>query len=233
MAAFTYKKICSLVDEVFATSAKLNILDFGCGNGELLEYFPQSRIKKYLGVDINDESIKKAKLKNKAKNVSFKIIDRKNDMFGIRNSMDVIISIGVLQYMSDQETTNFLKMAKKMLKKRGILIISCATDHFIYRMFNLYGIFLPNRFVNRNWLVMLLKKIGFTVDYQKETGLLLAPLFSHNIVFFFDAMDKILFKTKGELGVVGLFVRKLAYPLLWLEASLPVDFGYNLTLRSS
>ncbi len=83
---------------------------------------------------------------------------------------------------------------------------------------------------NRNKIIKLAKQSGLDCIYQKESGLFLGPLFSHNIVLFFDAIDKIVFRTKGRLGFFGKWSRLLSTYILKLEYYIPIDFGYTMYL---
>ena len=81
-------------------------------------------------------------------------------------------------------------------------------------------------------LINQLKKNNLKVVYEKEFGLLLAPLFSNVLVLFFDALDKIFFSTKGEIGKIGSFARSMVAPIIILENKIPIDFGYTLIVKS-
>ena len=77
-----------------------------------------------------------------------------------------------------------------------------------------------------------LRKAGFNVEYQKESGLILGPLVSHNFTLIPDALDKILFSTKGTLGILGRTFRKISTPLMALEYLVPLDYGYTLYIKA-
>ena len=76
-----------------------------------------------------------------------------------------------------------------------------------------------------------IEKAKLRTIYQQERGFLIAPLFSNIISFFFDAADKVLFRTKGTLGPIGTFARKIINPLITLEYLLQIDYGYTLYLK--
>ena len=138
----------------------------------------------------------------------------------------------MLQYLKDKEIDFFIKESRRVLKKGGILLISTVVDHIIYKIFNLYGLFLPNRFINRDSLIQKLRKADYNVEYQKESGLIIGPLVSHNLTIIPDALDKIFFATKGTLGFFGSTFRKIITPFLSLEYSIPLDYGYTLYLKA-
>jgi hypothetical protein len=48
------------------------------------------------------------------------------------------------------------------------------------------------------------------------------------LVFFFDAVDFVLFRKKGSLGKLGLWARKIAEPIIAWEYRFQIDYGYCL-----
>lgn len=227
----TYQYILNLLEDNFPNKRKISLIDYGCGNGLLLEFLPNEKISSYKGFDINLDSINYAKRHYESKKILFNLLrkEQKNSL-GSPKSVDVIVLIGVLQYMTQKEISDFLINAKKTLKKNGIILISCTTDHFFYRVFNLYRLFLPNYFININKLSQLIRISGLRIKSQKEKGILLSPLFSNVFSVIFDTLDKIFFQTRGSLGFFGRISRDIVNPLLRLEYLLPLDHGYTLFL---
>lgn len=232
MSSFIYSNIIKIGLRTFSNRKDLNVLDFGCGSGNLLEYFPKDKIGKYVGVDINKESLMNAKSKYRSHKFNFRQI-QKDYSLGSKDSIDLIFAVGVLQYLDNSEINYFLKEARRVLRKSGMIILSCAVDHAIYRILNLYGLFLPHRFIKRRWLSNLIERKRIKIYYEKESGIFINPVFSHNLVLLFDLIDKIFFRTKGRIGPVGRFTRELFSPILYLEFHLPLDYGYTLILAAS
>ncbi|MFA5932984.1 MAG: class I SAM-dependent methyltransferase [Microgenomates group bacterium] len=225
----TYNYIFHLINEFLSNDRKVSLVDYGCGNGLFLEYFPKGRILKYLGLDINLSSIDFANKNYRSKKISFGLIRQGYPAkLGKPNSIDLIVLIGVLQYMSQKEIDLFLKEARKVLRKDGRVIISCAVDHVPYRIFNIYRLLLPNYFINEEIFLSTVKKSDMKIIYKSEKGIFFAPLFSNVISLFFDISDKIIFQTKGSLGPIGRFGRAMVNPILRLEYSLPINYGYTL-----
>lgn len=231
----SYKLILEIFNRTIPPKTKVSILDYGCGDGALLKIISKKRILKYHGLDINPFSISSAQKKFiRQKNVKFSLIkNKKRFSLGKANSYDVIFAIGVLQYMQDDEINHFISEAAKVLKKNGSLIISCAADHKIYKILDLYNLILPHRLINRKKLAKQLKICGFEQVYEQEKGLIISPFFSHILVIFFDLLDKILFRTKGTLGPIGKSTRILVSPVTKLEYKLPIDYGYTLFISSN
>src|SRR5690606_18668508 len=130
----------------------------------------------------------------------------------------------------DSEIDHVVSEAHRVLRKGGVLVASCVTDHWIYRITNMYQLFFPNRYINRNSLVKQLQAQDLSIEHNEEKGLLIGPLFSHGLVIFFDAIDKLLFRNQGKLGPIGITMRQLFKPLMMLEYQVPIDFGYTLFL---
>lgn len=226
----TYSTILNLLQS-HMKRRKLSIVDYGCGNGYLYSILPKEGVKTYHGYDINEASIEKAKLAYTKNNVCFSTLShgRMNEK---KKSVDVIILIGVVQYMEKKELVVLLRKAKTILKKEGIILISTLVDHKIYSFIDLYRLFLPHKSVNRVFLIQQLQSAGYNVTHSFEKGLLLSPIFAQCVVLFFDLFDKLIFRTQGELGFVGKTIRKIVNPLLQLEYALPVDFGYTLFIQA-
>jgi 2-polyprenyl-6-hydroxyphenyl methylase/3-demethylubiquinone-9 3-methyltransferase len=93
-----------------------NILDVGCGLGTLTDFLNVSQKKKYLGIDISEKAIKKAKEYKKAsfKNVEF-------DEFKTTKKFNIIVFGEVLYSMDEVKTFN---KVLNLLSKDGKIIIS-------------------------------------------------------------------------------------------------------------
>jgi 2-polyprenyl-3-methyl-5-hydroxy-6-metoxy-1,4-benzoquinol methylase len=229
----TYDKVTSLLNESFPKDQKLKILDYGCGDGRLLEYLDIDRIEKYLGVDINKASVIIAKKRYRYKNVSFTLVKKgETQIVSREKNINAVIAIGVLQYLNDYDINRFIRLCQKVLRKDGVLIFSCATDHVIYRILNIYRYIIPNRFINRETIIKKLGKHKFKIDYAREKGLLVTPLFSNVLVIPLDVVDKIFLGSRGELGFFGKLIRIIIAPLMNLEYGCPFDFGYTLIVSA-
>lgn len=223
-----HKYIQNLLNN-YLPNGKATIVDYGCGNGDLLNYLDTQNIVKYTGYDVSKDCLHIAKNNHFGNKYKFKRIDlQKLPNLGTNNSVDLIILVGVVQYMSNQEINHLLKEAKKVLKNDGILVVSCAVDHDIYKFFNIYRIFLPNNYINRKQLINKANKNNLISVFNKEKGLVIAPLFSNIFSLFFDSIDRFILGNRGKIGIVGSTARKLIQPLIELEYLIPVDFGYTL-----
>lgn len=111
----------------------MNILDFGCGSGNLAEVLYRNRFKanKYLGLDIRKKTIEKA-------NEKFKKVDWINfmeadlcegddydlDFFRSKINWDMICSFEVIEHIGKKNINKFLQNIKTFMNPNTILLIS-------------------------------------------------------------------------------------------------------------
>lgn len=216
-------------------NAKLTLVDYGCGEGEILSYLPLKSIYSYHGYEVNAACIPVAKKKwSHLRKVVFTVIDRSHlPSLGKKNEVDALFLIGVIQYLPQSDLKHVLKQARKVLKPGGQLLISCTTDHKLYSWVNIYRYFLPHFVVRRDQLIKEIESQGLKIDEQFERGIFFTPFFSNVLVFFFDVADKLLFRTKGELGPIGRWIRKACSPIIKKEFQLKLDYGYTLFIVAS
>lgn len=223
----TYELLLQQIKKDFP-HGKISIVDYGCGNGYLLELLPLQKIQQYTGWDVNPDSLEVGRKRALPPNFAFrKMTPGKIPNLGGKESVDLVILIGVLQYMTDAETAEFFEHAYRVLKPGGRVIASCVVDRKIYSLTNLYRLMYPNRTLDRSGLEKQLEVEGYKLTTSFERGILINPIFFHGAVLFFDAIDYYVFGTRGRLGLVGKTVRRLVYPFLKLEYLLPIDFGYT------
>lgn len=224
----THNYISNLINQYFGDK-KITVVDYGCGNGFFIDYLNINNIIRYTGYEVSKDCLVIANKKYKNKKINFKKIEKKMvPNLGKKNSIDLIILIGVIQYMTNSELNHFFKEVNKVLKKNGIIIFSCAVDHLIYKIFNIYQFLTPNQYINRKRIIKKMKHFDLIPKLQVEKGLFIAPIFSNIFSIFFDAFDRIFLGSRGKIGPFGLLVRRIINPLIWLEHQLPFDYGYTL-----
>lgn len=100
------------------------LLDFGCGNGRLLELFSDKRID-YLGVDISEKLIEAAKEKYPEKANSFQKISSSASLALPSDSFNAVFSIAVFHHFPSKEyRENVAKELYRVTKKDGHIIIT-------------------------------------------------------------------------------------------------------------
>lgn len=104
----------------------MKILDFGCGNANLLEllYRNKFRPQKYLGLDIRKQIIDGLKLKYK--DLDFAEF-KEQDLCGninLDNDWDIIVCFEVIEHIGKKNVNTFLQNIKKLMNENTILLIS-------------------------------------------------------------------------------------------------------------
>lgn len=108
----------------------MNVLDYGCGKGELCEtiYRNRYKCKKYIGVDIRKQTIIKANEKFKKVDwVEFIIDDlvypdKRYDING--DSWDIISCFEVVEHIARTNVDKFLKNIQSYMDENTILLLS-------------------------------------------------------------------------------------------------------------
>lgn len=110
---------------------KGKVLDYGCGIGLLAKYIPKS---KYMGIDIDQESINTAKVLNPSYNF-YKISNLTYEKAKRFGPYDTIVMLAVIEHIAKPE--KILTDISKMLNSSGNIIIT--TPHPISNSIHYYG----------------------------------------------------------------------------------------------
>ena len=114
------KRYLTIVDFIKDTKiVKPKILDLGCGYGSLYEYLDENEISEYLGIDLSDAAIYKAK-KSKKNKSKYLVADIQK--FVTDDKFDIIIFNEVLYYL-DNPIESVLKFDTNFNEK-GYFIFS-------------------------------------------------------------------------------------------------------------
>ncbi len=166
------------------------VLDLGCGNGRFYEFFKNKNVD-YIGVDNSEKLIEIAK--KKFPNVKFQTVNALNLPFP-NNYFNKVYSIAVLHQIPSQAfRLQFLKEVKRVLKQRGMLILTVWKFHnkkevvllLRYTILKLIGklrldfkdIFEPwgkktkryYHWFSKRELINLVKKVGFKIKESSIT----------------------------------------------------------------
>lgn len=100
-----------------------NVLHLGCGEGDG-SVIMSGYAAKVVGVDSNEDAMKKAREKNAKENLEFITVNSydKNSLPFQNSSFDVVVAFQLLERMTD--ISFFLKEVKRILKNGGTLILS-------------------------------------------------------------------------------------------------------------
>lgn len=97
------------------------ILDLGCGDGNMSEYFIKKGAKKVVGIDVSTNMIEEAKKNNKYDNVEYYLMKMEN-ISKITEKFDLVYSSLAFHYVKDYN--KLLKNIYSLLKTNGILLYS-------------------------------------------------------------------------------------------------------------
>ena len=118
--AFVWDELLPLVKYVQSGE---RILDLGCGNGRLFSALRDKNVK-YVGIDSSERLIEIANSKYQGEDAKFMVIEALRLPFS-ENSFNEVFSIAVLHHIpSDGFRLEFLEEAKRVLKPRGLLILT-------------------------------------------------------------------------------------------------------------
>jgi len=112
------------------------VLDIGCGTGELAYYIARASAKKVIGIDYSDAAVRLAQKTYIHPNLSFEC----GDTSSIKGTFDVITIVGVLEHID--KPFQLLKRLQRFLKPGGSIIVTC-----------------PNWSNARGYMLLLLKEL--------------------------------------------------------------------------
>ena len=133
------------------------VLDVGCGTGDIINFLPGNI--KYLGLDLSQKYIEAAKKKHSDKGMFFQSSVADFDYSKI-GKPDVVILIGVLHHLNDDEVKQVFSEIGKIKKEntRVVTIDCCYTD--------------PQNFLAKKIISM---DRGQNVRFQNEYEALMQP----------------------------------------------------------
>lgn len=99
-------------------SKNASVLEVGCGEGAITDYFPQGQKAHYVGLDISKEAIHAAK---KARGPPLRFVHATAHEFQPTHKFDVIVFSEVLYYVEHEKV---LKQYRDFLNPNGLVIIS-------------------------------------------------------------------------------------------------------------
>lgn len=118
----------NVVRFIFANNFN-SALDFGCGNGRHLEVFLRAKIKKIIGVDMNEMPLKTsfARLNESAENSLIKLILLNNKNKNLKEllnatKIDAVVAWGVLHLFTPKIALDLLKEFKSVLNDGGQIL---------------------------------------------------------------------------------------------------------------
>ena len=170
---------CILVDllKKYSGGGKISIIDLGCGNAQLYEYFKEQKLAcTYTGVDFSDPLLEAARIATVGDPAAAFIKDDVNELESIDGKYDVAIYSHVIEILSSPERS--LLKAKTFAKRVIIRFFEppeFETDMVELREMDVGGggmVPYIRRKMSRDYYRLILTKMGCTcVDiYRDETA---------------------------------------------------------------
>jgi len=110
------------IEKYIPKNRRLKALDIGCGNGRFIEIMA-NYFDVVDGVDIASSVIKRNRLENKYKNITYYHNDLENFTKVSSNNYDFIYVGGVLMYIQDENIKVYYQLLNKILNENSILIL--------------------------------------------------------------------------------------------------------------
>ena len=98
----------------------LNILDLGCGPCNILKHIHSENL--YVGIDYNSNYIESAKRPWGGEGRQFLCIDLNSYSQQAAQKFDMVLMMGVMHHLNDEEVENCLKSIKRLLADNGRFI---------------------------------------------------------------------------------------------------------------
>lgn len=108
-----------LIQEFICPFKRARILDIGCGPGSMLQHLP--RDIEYVGVDQSPEYIKYASSKFNG-HAKFFCNDVQEIDINKAGQFDIVIAIGLVHHINDEDVKKLFKFVNLSLKKNGFLV---------------------------------------------------------------------------------------------------------------
>ena len=158
-------RLFDFVLRVLEEKKSTNILDFGCGKGDLLRYLDEKTTLNLTGIDLTQNT--------KSGNIKFVQGDLYKHEFN--NKFDLIVSLAVIEHVDD--LNSFIRKIRDLLDAQGVIIIMTVNqDSIIYKLSRLlYSINIKEPFIrlydqhhinhfSQSSLTCLLNKHNFKIE---------------------------------------------------------------------
>lgn len=119
-----YRARTWIANNLWRVNSGDKVVDMGCGPGTALNYLPKDI--KYVGFDISDEYVAAAKKQYFSRKDAVFFVSSVHDLLGKDDprliDADFVVCNGLLHHLNDDETTEVLTLANKILKPAGRFI---------------------------------------------------------------------------------------------------------------
>ena len=173
----------------------LNVLDLGCGNGELSVMFAKKGAKVW-GVDYSKEAVVLAKERRKklpartAKNIHFAQMDAKRLAFD-DNFFDQIICLDVFEHIYPRQLRKIILEMKRVVRPRGIIVVETSPNSFYLKPFSLAAkkVLGIKRFESDQYHINVFNYFRFKTTLQSLGGRVDIGLYNDGHQFFSSRLE--------------------------------------------
>lgn len=142
------------------TRKELNILDIGCGLGQMLTFLKEKGFKSLYGIDINEESINLCKIKGLDVE---KVDDIREFARNSKRKFDRIVMSHVLEHINKEDIIDTLIHIKKyLLKEGGVFLLMVPNAQSYTGAYWRYEDFTHNLLFTSGSCIYVLRSAGFT-----------------------------------------------------------------------
>ena len=128
-----------LINEFLKIKPGDNVLDVGCGPGEILPHLPDVL---YCGIDISSEYIAAACTRHGNKGRFFVRAVTDNTSFDDLGKFNLVMAMGLIHHLNDSEASSLFHAARSALKPGG-------------RLVTLDNVFVPEQTAIARWIIKL------------------------------------------------------------------------------
>jgi ubiquinone/menaquinone biosynthesis C-methylase UbiE len=189
------------------------VVDVGSTFGWLAKEIEKDNLKKYIGVEPNQESVDYAK-----KNVKYaEFFQGFAEALPIKDSAaDIVVFFDVIEHVQDEQKS--LNEIARVLKKDGVLLLTTPYDHPITKLIDPAWYF-GHRHYSKSKLYKMLKKAGLQVESFEVRGGIISLIYMLWFYFnkwifrgklkskFLEKLDDVSYENNG-IATVFLTARK-------------------------
>lgn len=206
-----------IVMKLLPDKENLNVLNAGCGSGEMNQLLAENRTWKITAIDIDDKSISLSQdLKREFSIDNLTLIKTSIEKHVTSEKYDIIVSNDVLEHIEDDVAA--VKKLMELLKDDGLLCVSVPALSFLYghhdEMLGHY------RRYNKRSLKKILE-FGFIIEKCRYFGGILLP-----VALYYSKIARKAYPVNGVNK--NSVVKAILLKILNIERSLSLPLGTSL-----
>ena len=112
-----------LIDIIARLGNGGRIVEFGCGNGEIVNHLPEGSFSSYLGTDISPLAIRSCEKAHQHPNVAFAVADMAS-WAGETGAVQLILCEECIYYLTSNELKHFIHVCERSLTEAGCILLT-------------------------------------------------------------------------------------------------------------